>query len=415
MWHESQSDFGWGRKASGPRRKGAAVFLAALLFGLGAPELFGTDCALQNIYYPLGSGFSWTYRCTAVDDEGSHAFTSRVVCTLTGSDPSAPIGRLVEVWSGLKAAVTITTPVKLVGGAVFTVEPAMLIDAPQVPVQGIITDKTQAFQLYLPAMGQLAEGAAWSRSGGVVMAGQSGGVRRAVEGTYRQADAAQVLGLDSVTIGEGAVAALKVQTMLNTTVAGTSTSQLYTLWFSPGIGLVKETAADGSFVRELTAFEVTPCCGFVVMFAGGGVQANGQPVASGLGLSGQAQVSVPEGSRLDLAAGDGSRIRIGGGTEASLDVLCDKRSQTPEKSIIRVVRGLLLMTAAKVFSSYHHFEVHTPSCIVGDRGTEFSIAVEDAAGRSRTTVEVLEGEVWVKRTSDNREVILRAGSKQIFE
>lgn len=109
MSQATRSEVVLGKAFLGGYRKRVLIFLAALVLGLSAPGLFGADCASQNIYFPLGNGFSWSYRCTAVDDEGSHAFTSRVVCTLTGSDPSAPIGRLVEVWSGLKAAVTITT------------------------------------------------------------------------------------------------------------------------------------------------------------------------------------------------------------------------------------------------------------------------------------------------------------------
>ena len=415
MPHDTRSEFECGKALFGARRKRALIFLAVLLLWLSVSILRAGDCASQNIYFPLGNGFSWSYRCTAVDDEGSQTFTSRVVCTLTGSDPSAPIGRLVEVWSGLKAAVTITTPVKLVGGAVFTVEPTMLIDAPQVPVQGTVADKSQAFQLYLPAMSQLAVGAAWSRTGGFVIAGQAAGIRRAVEGIYQQADTAQVLGLDAVSIGQRTVAALKVQSMYKAMVAGAGSSQLYTLWFAPGIGLVKEMAADGSFVRELTSCQVTPCCGFVVTAAGGGVRVNGKPVALGQGVNGQAKVSVPQGSTLDLAAGDGSRMRVEGGTEASLEVFCDKSTQAPDRTVVSVVRGLLLTTVAKIFSGHNRFEVHTPSCIIGVRGTEFSVEVRESAGRSQTIVEVTDGEVWVRRTSDNREVILRAGSKQIFE
>jgi len=400
----------------GSWKKRASFFLMGAVFGMGAAVLKGSDCALQNIFFPLGNGFSWSYRCTAVDDEGIRTFASRVVCTMTGTGAESAIGRLVEVWSGLEAAVTVTTPVKLVGGAVHTVEPTMHVSAPQIGMEGTMADKAQVFQLYLPAMSQLAVGTGWSRAGGFIITVRTPKGGASGEGTHQEADTAQVLGLESVSVGASVFTALKVQTLYTAQFEGyAGPPQPHHLWFAPGVGLVKEIALDGSFVRELTAFEVTPCCGFVVTAAGGGVRVNGQSAAPGMGVSGQAQVSVPEGASLDLSAGDGSRVRVGGGTEAGLEVYCSKQTQGPEKSIIRIVRGLLLTTVSKIFSGHHHFEVHTPSCIIGVRGTEFSVEVRETAGRSRTSVEVMDGEVWVRQTGGGGEIVLRAGSKQTFQ
>jgi len=392
------------------------MLLAPLFLGFWSPLLWGSDCSKQNIFFPLGDGFSWNYLCRAVDEDGIQTFSSRIVCTLNSVDPDPPIGRLTEVWSGLKAAVTIATPVKVVEGAVYTIEPTMRIHAPEIQMTGMIADKAAVYQIYLPAMHSLAVGAGWSRSGGFVIVANAPKVTRSIEGVYRQSDSAVVLGLENLSVKAGSFSALKVQAQLSVQVAGGSGGpQLSTLWFVPGIGLVKEEAQDGSFSRELTSFDVTPCCGYVVSSAGAGVRVNGQPASQGMGVSGQALVSVPQGSSLDLASGDGSRIRVRGGTEASLDAFCDKRSQTPNKSVVKLLKGLLLNNVSKIFSGASRFEIHTASCIIGSRSTEFSVEVRESGGRSQTTVEVMSGEVWVRKTSDNAEIILHAGSRQTFE
>jgi hypothetical protein len=388
-------------------RKGimSSLLLIALLLWSGM--LFADDCASQNLFFPLGNGFSWNYKGI------SHQFTisSRVTCTMADSPPLA--GQLIEEFSGFPTSLTYTTSVKVENGAVYSVEPTKQGKAPDLGISGSVSDKSGQFQLYLPAMDQISKGVAWNRIGREIYSADTPVGRIAVEGTYQQKNAARVIGTEKISVPAGTFTALKVQAAYDIRVPGYTDSYVFIRWFAPGVGLVKEMTADGTTIKELTAYHVTPCCGFVVTSAGGDAQINGKPAASGMGGSEEAHLVVPMGSTMDLAMGDGSLLKLRHGVDAQMKVFCTKTIQ--DRTVIDIIRGVIDATITKTFTPNPRILINTPTCVAGDRGTEFTVEVKEEAGRVQTIIEVMSGEVWVQRKSDNQEVILQAGAKQVFE
>jgi hypothetical protein len=132
-----------------------------------------------------------------------------------------------------------------------------------------------------------------------------------------------------------------------------------------------------------------------------------------MGGSEEAHLVVPVGSTMDLAMGDGSLLKLSNGVDAQMKVFCSKAIQ--DRTVIDIVRGVINATITKTFTPNPRILIGTPTCVVGVRGTEFSLAVKEETGHIQTIVDVMSGEVWVQRKSDNKEVILKAGDKQVFE
>jgi hypothetical protein len=401
--------------AGGRRQKGISL---VFLFFFFLPSLCpAQDCASQNLFFPLGQDFTWNYRITAVDEDGRKTFTSRVACTMGDFGASTSAGTLFETFSGLPIGMSCKTAFKLEKGAVYTTEPAWNFSIPGEGLSGRLADPSGVPQLYLPAMDALSVGANWSRTGGILYTVQVKGVSQSLQGRYQEQDKglARVEKTEKVTVPNGEFMALKVRATWNVQMEGASAVVPSVLWFVPGVGLVKEMTLDGTYLKELTGYQVRPCCGFVAISADGGAQVDGKPAAPGMGISGTSRVSVPQGGRLDLATADGNHVRLEGGTEVELQVVCEKTTPDPPKDIIDIIKGKVLMIIGKTFSGKKIYEVRTPTAVVGVRGTEFSVEVTEASGRARTVVEVQRGEVWVRKKSDGREVVLAAGSRKAFD
>ncbi len=411
---------GWdyqNRAVSAGRRRRQRIFLI-FLFGLLLPPLSrGQDCASQNIFFPLGQGFAWNYRITSVDEDGRKTYASRLVCTMGDFGSSASTGTLFETFSGLPIGLSCKTSFKLEKGTVYTTEPAWDFSAAGEGFSGHMADPGGIVQFYLPATDDLSVGAAWNRAEGILYTVQERGAALSLKGTHQEQNQGQarVEGAEKVTVPYGDFMALKVQATWNVQMAGVSAAVPSVLWFVPGVGLVKEMTLDGMYVKELTGYQVKPCCGFVVLSASGGARAGGKPTAPGMGVSGTSRVSVPPGGRLDLASADGNQVRLEGGTEVELQAICDKPNPGPTKDIVEIITGKVFMSIGKVFSGGKTIEVHTPTAVAGVRGTEFSVEVRKKAGRARTVVEVLHGEVWIRKKSDGSEVLLAAGSRGEFD
>jgi hypothetical protein len=130
----------------------------------------------------------------------------------------------------------------------------------------------------------------------------------------------------------------------------------------------------------------------------------------------QAGAIVPEGARLQTAAGssavvmlgDGSRIQLMPKTLAEVVTQHSYALRDPSSSAsttwfsgaIRLVEGVLDALADKKTLRMTPLEVSTPTSLVGVRGTQFRVAYEDpATGVART--EVLEGKVRTDNTKQN--------------
>ncbi|MDH7512832.1 MAG: FecR family protein [Clostridiales bacterium] len=367
--------------------------------------LIAEDCALQNIFFPLGEGFTWTY--TGVSNGLS--ISSKVTCTMSRTSPFS--GQLLEEFTGFPTPLTHTTLIKVEKGAVYSTEPTKRMQAQNLGLSGSVSDTSGQFQLYLPAMDQVAQGVAWSRTGHHLYSTDTPLGAAAVKGTYQQDNMAHVIGTERISAA-GTFTALKVQASYDIQAPGYRASYVFIRWYAPAVGLVKEMTADGTTVKELTAFQVTPCCGFVVLSADGNARINDRPAASGMGGAKEAHLAVPAGSSMTLALGDGSLLKLSNGVDAQMSVLCPNTAQ--EKTTIDIIRGAIRATIIETLTPSPKMEIRTPTCAVGVRGTEFDLEVKEEAGRVQTIVHVLSGTVSVRPKGADQDVILQAGARQIF-
>jgi len=396
-------------------RKGvtSSLLLMALLSLSGM--LFADDCASQNLFFPLGNGFAWSYKGKAVTDKGPVSFKSQAACTMAG-DTFSLAGQIEEVFSGFPYELTQTAAVKLEKGVVYSVEPDFQVRFPGGGGSGAY-DPSGSFQVYLPAMSRLAVGGGWTRSGSMVADYSAEGKKLFSHGgTFSENETAEVVGTEQITVPGGTFITLKIKKISNATWAGHPSPPRETfMWFALGVGLVKEEVTDGSSVKELTSYHVKPCCGFMVMSMNGAATINGSRAAQGMGAPADSKVSVPAGGSLSLAMGDGSLIKILPQTDLDLKQDCEKVDKLANRPLLNMVRGKIKAFFTKTFTPNPRILINTPDCKCGVRGTEFSVEVKEEAGHVQTIIEVMSGEVWVQRKSDNKEVILQAGAKQVFE
>jgi hypothetical protein len=146
----------------------------------------------------------------------------------------------------------------------------------------------------------------------------------------------------------------------------------------------------------------------VLQSATGSVTINGTPA--------QAGAAVPEGARVQTAAGSSAVIKMSDGSSVQLmprslaEVVtqhgyamkdpASSISTTWFSGVIRLVEGALDIAADKAAKRKEPLNVVTPTSVVGVRGTQFRVAFEDpAAGTART--EVLEGKVRADNPAQN--------------
>jgi hypothetical protein len=153
---------------------------------------------------------------------------------------------------------------------------------------------------------------------------------------------------------------------------------------------------------SLLNFDKQPklAAGGTLQSANGTVTINGTPA--------QAGSAVPEGARVQTAAGSSAVVKLSDGSTVQLmprslaEVVSSHgyALNDPASSIsttwfsgaIRLVEGLLDIAADKLAKRKDPMNVQTPTALVGVRGTNFRVAYEDpASGAART--EVLEGKV----------------------
>ncbi|MBI3179697.1 MAG: FecR domain-containing protein, partial [Deltaproteobacteria bacterium] len=99
-------------------------------------------------------------------------------------------------------------------------------------------------------------------------------------------------------------------------------------------------------------------------------------------------------ARLEAKLMDGSLLRLGAGSELSLDKLSFSQGKTAatKKVTVKLVVGRVWASVSRLFGKDSSFEVNTSNAVAGVRGTRFA-AVHDAAGS--TTVRVYSGKVLV--------------------
>ena len=93
---------------------------------------------------------------------------------------------------------------------------------------------------------------------------------------------------------------------------------------------------------------------------------------------------------------DDTLLEIGGDTEILIDRMVVGDLATQERSIIREFNGHVRAYVGDRFGGTTRLEIHTPTAIVGVKGSAMEIWVLDQGGRKTTVVSNVEGEVWVK-------------------
>lgn len=142
--------------------------------------------------------------------------------------------------------------------------------------------------------------------------------------------------------------------------------------------------------------------------AAGGVLQSASGTVTVNGAVAQVGALVPEGARVQTAAGSSAVVKLSDGSSVQLmprslaEVVsthgyamkdpASSISTTWFSGVIRLVEGVLDIAADKQAKRKEPLNVVTPTALVGVRGTQFRVAYEDPVARTART-EVLEGKV----------------------
>ncbi len=98
-------------------------------------------------------------------------------------------------------------------------------------------------------------------------------------------------------------------------------------------------------------------------------------------------------SRLEATLADGSKLRLGAGSELSLEnLVVGKKREAKKRVTAKLLVGRVWASVTKLFGTDSNFEVKTENAVAGVRGTRFS-ATRSADGE--TSVRVYSGQVLV--------------------
>lgn len=122
---------------------------------------------------------------------------------------------------------------------------------------------------------------------------------------------------------------------------------------------------------------------------------------------------------LHVEFSDGTELRMGEGAAMQIDAYVYDPGAGAGEAAISVSKGLARFVTGKL--SGPGFRVRTPTALIGIRGTDFSVWVEEERG-NKTTVWVNEGEVEVTplaggpsaRVRENEVVAVEPGSQQVL-
>ncbi|HSF38384.1 MAG TPA: FecR family protein [Thermoanaerobaculia bacterium] len=124
--------------------------------------------------------------------------------------------------------------------------------------------------------------------------------------------------------------------------------------------------------------------------------------------------AIALGLRVETGADSGTRmtfdpqgaLTVGARTKLTIDRATVDRATGRSDSALSVVGGTIRLALSKLFSG--EVSVDTPTAVVGVKGTDFSVAVDEPTGA--TTVAVREGTVTVTSKAGG-EVVLTAGQR----
>lgn len=128
----------------------------------------------------------------------------------------------------------------------------------------------------------------------------------------------------------------------------------------------------------------------------------GEPIPPG------AEIETGAGGYVTVQLADGSVLKVQSGTTAGLEHSNRYESAGFFASRLRLLKGRLEALVAHLTGGEPRFEVKTPQALLGVRGTEFRIAVDEA--RNVTRSEVLDGAVAVGASAGQRQQAQRVAA-----
>lgn len=127
---------------------------------------------------------------------------------------------------------------------------------------------------------------------------------------------------------------------------------------------------------------------------------NWKEATVGIQLGKDDKLRTGEESLAEVKLDDGSLVKLGEETTISIIAL-EEVGPTKEKvSLFNLIFGEIKAKILKIFGKEAKFEVQTPACIAGVRGTEFSICAEE---NEAADVETYEGNIVVEGINERGE------------
>lgn len=139
---------------------------------------------------------------------------------------------------------------------------------------------------------------------------------------------------------------------------------------------------------------------------------NGSWVNPGATLTEGQIVEVPVGCAVDLQLDDGSQIRLPSNSTVKLTHLRHNELESSPEVLLDLIKGRVSLEVHKPRSTGTPFEVHTPISVMGVRGTEFSVSLDD---ENTARLEVLEGRVQSQGAGDTQPQIVIGGQGLLID
>ncbi len=126
----------------------------------------------------------------------------------------------------------------------------------------------------------------------------------------------------------------------------------------------------------------------------------GQKSWTAAGLDGDVQlddtIRTGENSAIKLLMNDDTTLSIGAETELVLDSFAVGHAAPEKRSVIRLMRGHIRAWIGEIFGGPSRVEMHTPTAVIGVKGTAYDVWVEEKNGEFSTLVCVTHGAITVR-------------------
>ncbi|MBT0960080.1 FecR family protein [Denitromonas iodatirespirans] len=143
-----------------------------------------------------------------------------------------------------------------------------------------------------------------------------------------------------------------------------------------------------------------------VVHVSGGASADGQPLRADQTVSEGARLLTPANGFMTLELPDGSRLTLQPQTDVRIDALHGlKGADDIQRATFEVQQGRIETDVEPQAGPAARYRIHTPTAIIGVRGTSFRVAADSA----ETRTEMRQGTVGVSGAGVRREVALREG------